>query len=572
MADLIELSKLLSEDSSLRETVAKAKEDPVFFCKTCLINPDTGGPFIPNYIQEKFMSDESQIKYVWVHRRGGKSFGIIAMMLWYACFSNKQIHYFAQSSTIVDEIFRILDKIISESPFLKFFISSSGNLKQPIQTRCFQTGAQIFGHCMTVNEGQMNAKRGLTPDVTIIDEAQSIGDEGFTVMNAFFLAADATRFHTVKAIICGTVKDPKGEFYKKACLRQGISAPRMSVLKVSINDNPYISEEMRNEYFKAEAGNLDRWNTEYALNIRTSSSDAAFNKVMIEQAFQEDYDLGLSYELINDPTISANCVNIVTADWDKRQAGSNIVVWNYNRITKMVRMVDRWETQANGEFSYTEACQKLIEFYSYYNCKHIVVDAGNGDSNIEIILTNAKDCGLYEEIKRVLIRMPFQKTIQVLDPVKEEIIKQPAKQWLYKLAVNKLEMDHIRMPKSDQVCYQQFLSYAITGITGKGALQFSKKNEHIIDCLFFGLYAVWYFYDDLFSELRVLDEDIWFEIDTLNVKSIAEYQEQLAAPKKTKNPSVSMDSTFFRDMDDALKNPYDIKTGFENGGWVTSFL
>ena len=152
------------------------------------------------------------------------------------------------------------------------------------------------------------------------------------------------------------------------------------------------------------------------------------------------------------------------------------------------------------------ACEKLIEFFLLYKCDHIVVDSGNGDVNIEIIHKEAQAYGIQDEIEEKLIRLPFQSTILTYDPTRDELVKQQAKQFLYKLTLLKLERGEVKVNSDDLACYQQFLDYKIIGIGDKGRLVFSKLNEHIIDCLMFGMFAVWSFFNDILTDYKVVDE------------------------------------------------------------------
>lgn len=423
------------------------------------------------------------------------SYGLVALALWHLIFEpGTVLQFFCQSQGNMDAFFAELDNFIEGSPFVQAFIDHDGTQTKDPQTRTFMFGSVIIGHIIG-NVVQAGKKRGIRqPNVVIVDEAGEIPENGWSTINPMCFPPIPELFEKVKVYVAGTVKNPEGEFYQKVAVRK--PSKRAAIIKCGIWENMSLSAAQKKAIFEEEGWNMDRWRTEFELNIRATGSSDAFFRPHIDKAFATEYAYGAH-------NMEAECVNIVTADWDKVQAGSNVVVWSFNPKTKLLKALDTYESEANSTFGFHNACEKLVELFQEYQCQFIAVDSTSLTANSEIILKYGMERGL--NLLDYMVPITLQSNVDYVDFQTEEVKKKKVKAFLYQLARLKFENEEIMLNGTDTKMADQFYKYKIIS-ESETNIKFSKKDEHMIDCMFFALKVTWEFLGDTLSEISTYVE------------------------------------------------------------------
>jgi len=439
------------------------------------------------------------------------SFGLAAIALWHLIFDpGRTIQFFCQSDPNRNAFFTDLDTLIEGSPFVQAFVDPYGVQLNSPPIRTFLQGSQILGHIVSANKKQIDTLRGVKqPDIIIIDEAGAIPSEGFSVLNPMYFACPPEHLSRIKGYIAGTVKDPEGEFYNRVCLKN--LPPSSRLVKCGIWDNTSLTLEQKNAMFEAEKSDMDRWRTEYVLDIRQTGSTDAFYRPHIDQAFRHDYQYG-------EHNLDTSCINLITVDFDKVQAGSNVVVWGYNPTTRKIKCLDRYESMKKDVMGFHDAAEHIIDFYQRYKVSHVAVDSSGIDANAEIILRLGLEKGI--DLSDVLVRIAMQGKEEVINEETGEVEKKRIKEFAYQLARMKFENDEVILNANDLEMKEQYYKYKILN-TSTSTIKFSRKDEHMIDCLFFALYTSWKKIGDFLSDVGLGQTEIGpYETQVITSKDI----------------------------------------------------
>jgi len=412
------------------------------------------------------------------------SFSFIVIALWHAVTQqNKKIHLFAPSSVQITEFFDVLDDWIAANPLLQGFKSPVGNTTTP-PLRSFITGSFIEGHILGVNGVAPDKLRGITADICILDESQGFSDEDWRVLIPI-MRGDLTRRDKIRCYIAGTLNRADGYYYKKIDLLE--PTKKETVIKVPIDQNPDYTEEMVEEERLSVPDEI--WKTEYLLQV-TQADNCVFRLEDIESVFSEDWEPSSKYRNPNLPVF-------LTVDWDKVQAGTNILLAQYDPINKTARHLYHVEVPPS-EMTYTFAIEEIEKLVEVFDPELIVVDLGSGMKQWEDLITVANrrtDLQLHSK----LLQLPFNKSIKVPDPITEEDISIQVKPYLVDMLKNKFQKDLIRIPLHREDYKKQFVNFKIKGET-KRTTKYSGGEEHYIDNWLMTMWAIFQYYENPYPE------------------------------------------------------------------------
>lgn len=202
---------------------------------------------------------------------------------------------------------------------------------------------------------------------------------------------------------------------------------------------------------------------------------------------------------------SARSFTVIGVDWDKYGAGTNIVVvevckqdYEDERFQGRARLVYREEVNKE-EYTLTKAVDRVIELNRIFNPKHIYVDRGFGEVQVELLHRHGVDhpeTGLRSKVKGV----QFGESIEMRDPATKQIVKKELKPFMVDQLRQMLEREQIVFPASDEVLYLQLISYVVARVTGLGREVFEatgSSGDHIHDALILACYAIQENYNDL---------------------------------------------------------------------------
>ena len=315
---------------------------------------------------------EGVIVHNCLHRRAGKTYLFAALALYYASmFTNLVVAYYTGSGTQVAQFFDYVDQFIKASPVVNHFLAPKGHLNEPShKCRMFIGGGRLEG--FVVNEG----KRGTTADIVFVDEAQGLKDDDWRVVKPI-MQGDQTRKHRMRNFISGTVTDAQSEFV------QQVFDPKPDVEK-SIT---FVPIDKNLDYTVEEVDAIRRSETPYIFNtewllIPTSSSNSVFPIDWLAQC-SSPYEYGHH-------NIDLNKIRVLGIDWDKYQAGSHLLVAQYDTATRKVEVIHT-EIVPQTKFTNTQAASRSLDLYLDFQCHFIYCDKGYGETQWELILTAAEE-------------------------------------------------------------------------------------------------------------------------------------------------------------------------------------
>jgi len=196
---------------------------------------------------------------------------------------------------------------------------------------------------------------------------------------------------------------------------------------------------------------------------------------------------------------------VLGIDWDKYNADTNMVCVALDRFHRNVegqiepkfKVLFRVEI-SRGEFTYTNAVNKVIELNNFYDFDWIAIDRGYGETQIEML----KKAGMADPVSRLhkkLMPYQFSEKITVRDPHTKEKIKKHLKPFMVNNSVKVLERNKLIFPHTDKLLISQFEDYHVKSKSASGRPQFSDENEHILDGINLSLLAIEQKYGELFK-------------------------------------------------------------------------
>jgi replicative DNA helicase len=265
--------------------------------------------------------------------------------------------------------------------------------------------------------------------------------------------------------------------------------------------NPYFSKEQEDEFREqySEMGYRHEIEADWG-----EDAEGVYPRKFIDKAF---IDPSWDYT----PEIqSARSFYTIGVDWDKYGAGTNIVVLetcneNYEdeRFRNKVRVVYREEIP-KSEYTLTNGVNRIVELNESFHPKHIYVDRGYGEVQVELLRkygTENPKSNLRDRVKGI----GFGESIEIRDPYTKLPIKKEIKPYMVDNLTQYLEREAILFPASDEELYMQLISYVVVRTTQMGRPIFEAGGsamDHAHDALMLALLAITQNYGD-FSKLKV---------------------------------------------------------------------
>lgn len=229
-------------------------------------------------------------------------------------------------------------------------------------------------------------------------------------------------------------------------------------------------------------------------------AEGVYPRRFVDQATRHDWEYGLSRH-------TQDSFYLMGVDWDKYGAGPNIVVleacgptYPDTLFRNRLRVAFREEIP-RSEFVLTKAVQRIIQINNEYHPKHIYIDRGYGEAQVEMLhqyaLTNPAS-----GLKRKITPVSFSETIDVRDPATKQLTKQHIKPFMVENLRHMLEEGQILIPSSDEELYLQLISYIIVRTTQSGRPVFEasgSQQDHAHDALILACLAFTQNYGDLFN-------------------------------------------------------------------------
>ena len=253
--------------------------------------------------------------------------------------------------------------------------------------------------------------------------------------------------------------------------------------------NPYFSKDQEDEFREqySEMGYRHEIEADWG-----EDSEGVYPRRYVDIAFK---DPGWSYI----PTVtSARSFHVMGVDWDKYGAGTNIVVLevcsqNYEdeQFRGKVKLSYREEIE-RSEYTLTKAVTRIAELNDMLRPKHIYVDRGFGEVQVELLHkmgVESPSSGLREKVKGV----SFAETIEIRDPYTKLMVKKELKPYMVDNVRQFLEREQLCVPINDDELYMQLISYVIVRTTQTGRPVFEASGsamDHAHDAMMLALLAI----------------------------------------------------------------------------------
>lgn len=285
--------------------------------------------------------------------------------------------------------------------------------------------------------------------------------------------------------------------------------------------NPNWSQEMEEEFRAqlSEQGYIHEVLAEFG-----SEDSGVFNKDKLDQAMLfEDYyyhELTLvqkskikednrnpSNYIFENEKPYTNHLRTIGIDWDKYGASSSIVVLDYDQSVDKFKVLKRIEVP-KADYSYDYAVNLIVHLNELYNPSWIYCDRGAGEYQIErlhIIGDERPETGLKHKVKGI----HFGSTIEVINPITKEIVKEPIKPFMVNQLTICFERDRMMMSRYDEVLHKQLIDYEVVRV-GKNGPVFTDENEHFVDALGLSYLAFVQEFKDLTRTVKEVKTEMLF--------------------------------------------------------------
>lgn len=426
--------------------------------------------------QEEMMSCTSIKKVVRAGRRSGKTLAVAILSLWrLATMSNESILIIAPFEVQVQKIFDEMLEFIAMSPAL------SASIKRSTRSPCrldFNNGSKALGFSSgNHNTAGSDKIRGQDATYIVIDECDYINEQDIEAILAILAS------HPDCGLWMSSTPTGQHKKFYQYCVMKDLG---FKEFWYTSNESPTWTEETEDFYRQTYSAT----NYEHEFLAQFGIQEAGvFRNDLIDRAL-------LNYSLPRQRTHGSRIS--IGADWNGQAIGTHIVV-----VEAVVDMEDNLKyillekCVVRGEdFTQHEAVQKIIELNDKYNPACIYVDAGFGETQVEMLhkygMEN-KRSGLHKKLKPYTM----QSNIEITDPVTGIKIKKSAKPFMVNMSVMQLEQDRVVLPisedtsivaatmegeesNSSQGLVQQMRNFAIERISSNGLPTYSQGEDHTL--------------------------------------------------------------------------------------------
>jgi replicative DNA helicase len=330
--------------------------------------------------------------------------------------------------------------------------------------------------------GKSDVARGQEAHVIVLDEMDYMHADDLDALYA--MLQKTAEDQPDKVLIGASTPTGRREKFWEWCRN-----PRFKEFWFPSYANPFFSKEQEDEFREqySEMGYRHEIEADWG-----EDSEGVYPRKYVDLAFK---DPGWSYApVIN----SARSFHVIGVDWDKYGAGTNIVVLevcseNYEdpAFRGKVKLCHREEIE-RSEYTLTRAVERIAELNSMIRPKHIYVDRGFGEVQVELLhklgVENPKS-GLREKVKGV----SFAETIDIRDPYTKMMVKKELKPFMVDNLRQYLEREQLLIPINDDELYMQLISYVVVRTTQTGRPVFEaggSAQDHAHDALMLALLSI----------------------------------------------------------------------------------
>jgi replicative DNA helicase len=471
----MDLDLLAAGVSTEHQRQLHISKDPVVWAKQFL------GAELRVY-QILILRDPGLRKVLRAGRRLGKTFSLAIMLLHYS-YTHKDGRslVIAPMKTQVELIYQEILRIASKNEVVTNSITRK--VTSPQFMIQFSNGSTIrFFTSGMKSGGKSDVARGQEAHLIVLDEMDYMHADDLDALYA--MLQKTAEDQPDKVMIGASTPTGRRERFWEWC-----RSPRFTEFWFPSYCNPYFSKEQEEEFREQYSPSGYRHEIEADWG---EDSEGVYPRKFVDRAF-----ISPSWDYTPEIT-SARSFHTIGVDWDKYGAGTNIVIVetcaeNYEdtRFRGKSRICYREEIP-RSEYTLTKAVDRIIELNRAFNPKHIYVDRGYGEVQVELLKKHGVEnpySGLRDKVKGI----SFGESIDVRDPYTKLMIKKEMKPFMVDNLRQFLEKERILIPESDEEIYMQLISYVVIRTTQTGRPVFEAAGsamDHAHDALMLALLAI----------------------------------------------------------------------------------
>jgi replicative DNA helicase len=428
------------------------------------------------------LRDPSLRKVLRAGRRLGKTFSLAIQLLHYS-YTHKDGRslVIAPMKTQVELIYQEILRISSKNEVVMNSISRK--VTSPQFMIQFSNGSTIrFFTSGMKSGGKSDVARGQEAHLIILDEMDYMHADDLDALYA--MLQKTAEDQPDKVMIGASTPTGRRERFWEWC-----NSPRFKEFWFPSYCNPFFSKEQEEEFREQYSSSGYRHEIEADWG---EDSEGVYPRKFIDRAFVSP---AWKYHA---EIMSARSFHVIGVDWDKYGAGTNIVVLevcadNYEdpRFRGKVRLYYREEI-SKSEYTLTRAVDRIIELNQIFNPKHIYVDRGYGEVQVELLRKHGVE-NPSSKMKERVKGIGFGESIEVRDPYTKLMIKKEMKPYMVDNLRQYLERENILFPEDDEEMYLQLISYVVVRMTSSGRPVFEAGGsalDHAHDALMLALLAI----------------------------------------------------------------------------------
>lgn len=439
--------------------------------------------------QTLILRDPSLRKVLRAGRRLGKTFSMAIALLHYSYTTKDgRCLVVAPMKTQVELIYQEIVRLASKNEIV--FNSITRKVTSPQFMIQFSNGSTIrFFTSGMRSGGKSDVARGQEAHVIVLDEMDYMHSDDLDALYA--MLQKTAEDQPDKVLIGASTPTGRRERFWEWC-----RSDRFQEFWFPSYCNPFFSKEQEDEFREqySEIGYRHEIEADWG-----EDSEGVYPRKFVDKAFVEP---GWNY---NPEITSARSFHTIGVDWDKYGAGTNIVVvevcadsYEDETFRNKVKLCYREEIQ-KSDYTLTKAVARIIELNNIFNPKHIYVDRGYGEVQVELLHKHGVEnpnSGLKDKVKGV----SFSETIDIRDPYTKQIVKKEIKPYMVDNLRQYLEREVLLISEKDTEMYMQLISYVVLRTTQTGRPVFEAGGsavDHAHDALMLALLAITENYNDL---------------------------------------------------------------------------
>lgn len=383
----------------------------------------------PRWYQYQMLSCTSQYVVVRGGRRLGKSQAIAILILWYL-FINKDhtILVVCPYQSQVKAIFNQMRKFIGNS------LSYKASVKRDVSSapECIElnNGSKVVGFSSGANSGGKSSQvRGQDANFMILDEMDMLSDPDLESIMAILAS------HPDCKLWCSSTPTGARRQFFQYCINKDMGYKEWHFISPeSPSWTDQAEKVLKMQY--TDAGFAREFYAEFG-----EEADGVFSNANIISSLKQ--------YLYSDCSRDDNARYVIGVDWNSNAGVHMVVTECYLRTDDQIRykVVEKLIVEKQ-EFTQIKAVEEIIRLNFKWNPDFIYVDAGYGNTQVEMLHKFGKEnpnTKLHIKVK------PFNMgaTIEIKDPIRNEKVKKPIKPFMVNIAARQVEAGRCEFPISE---------------------------------------------------------------------------------------------------------------------------